>query len=65
VSMRERAQRWGGRVAAGPRPTGGWTVAVTLPHLRTSLPEPEHDLDTDPAAGAGEDATRDGAESGR
>lgn len=65
VSMRERAQRWGGRVAAGPRPTGGWTVAVTLPHLRTSLPEPEHELETDPAAGAGEDATRDGAESGR
>ncbi|WP_285773622.1 histidine kinase [Microtetraspora sp. NBRC 13810] len=31
VSMRERAQRWGGLVAAGPRPAGGWTVAVTLP----------------------------------
>jgi PAS domain S-box-containing protein len=31
VSMRERTQRWGGQLAAGPRPAGGWTVQVTLP----------------------------------
>jgi PAS domain S-box-containing protein len=31
VSMRERTQRWGGRLDAGPRPAGGWRVRVTLP----------------------------------
>jgi PAS domain S-box-containing protein len=31
VSMRERTQRWGGRLVAGPRPTGGWRVLVTVP----------------------------------
>ncbi|MGY1643981.1 sensor histidine kinase, partial [Geodermatophilus sp. SYSU D00703] len=31
VSMRERAERWGGRLVAGPRPFGGWRVDVTLP----------------------------------
>jgi PAS domain S-box-containing protein len=31
VSMRERTQRWGGWLAAGPRPAGGWTVRVILP----------------------------------
>jgi signal transduction histidine kinase len=31
VSMGERTQRWGGRLVAGPRPAGGWTVRVTLP----------------------------------
>ncbi len=31
VSMRERTRRWGGRLDAGPRPSGGWTVRVTLP----------------------------------
>lgn len=31
VSMRERAERWGGRLVAGPRPGTGWRVAVTLP----------------------------------
>lgn len=31
VSIRERVQRWGGCVKAGPRPGGGWTVEVTLP----------------------------------
>jgi signal transduction histidine kinase len=31
VSMRERAERWGGQLFAGPHPTGGWTVKVTLP----------------------------------
>lgn len=31
VSMRERTQRWGGRLVAGPRPSGGWSVQVTLP----------------------------------
>ncbi|TMZ64788.1 sensor histidine kinase, partial [Klebsiella pneumoniae] len=30
-SMRERAERWRGRLVAGPRPSGGWTVAVSLP----------------------------------
>ncbi|MFI7617568.1 histidine kinase [Nonomuraea terrae] len=34
VSMRERAERWGGRLAAGPRQAGGWTVTVTLPSAR-------------------------------
>jgi PAS domain S-box-containing protein len=34
VSMRERAERWGGRLAAGPRQAGGWTVKVTLPSAR-------------------------------
>jgi signal transduction histidine kinase len=31
VSMRERTQRWGGRLEVGPHPSGGWTVRVTLP----------------------------------
>ncbi|SDZ28078.1 PAS domain S-box-containing protein [Micromonospora pattaloongensis] len=31
VSMRERAERWGGRLVAGPHPDGGWSVRVTLP----------------------------------
>ncbi len=31
VSMRERTQRWGGRIAAGSRPAGGWAVRVILP----------------------------------
>jgi signal transduction histidine kinase len=31
VSMRERTQRWGGRLDAGPRPAGGWRVRVRLP----------------------------------
>jgi PAS domain S-box-containing protein len=31
VSMRERAQRWGGQLVAGPRPAGGWRVRVTMP----------------------------------
>ncbi|MGW0585518.1 hypothetical protein ACWD25_58875, partial [Streptomyces sp. NPDC002920] len=31
VSMRERAERWGGQLIAGPRPGTGWRVAVTLP----------------------------------
>ncbi|GII23053.1 hypothetical protein Pme01_26500 [Planosporangium mesophilum] len=31
VSMRERAERWGGQLYAGPHPTGGWTVKVTVP----------------------------------
>ena len=61
VSMRERAQRWGGRVAAGPRPTGGWTVAVTLPHLRTRVTGSGED----PEANAGERPAQDGSESGR
>jgi signal transduction histidine kinase len=35
VSMRERTQRWGGRLVAGPRPAGGWRVLVTVPMSRT------------------------------
>jgi signal transduction histidine kinase len=31
VSMRERAERWGGRLEAGPHPAGGWSVRVALP----------------------------------
>jgi signal transduction histidine kinase len=31
VSMRERTERWSGRLTAGPAPKGGWTVRVTLP----------------------------------
>ncbi len=31
VSMRERAERWGGQLVAGPRPGTGWRVGVTLP----------------------------------
>jgi signal transduction histidine kinase len=31
VSMRERAERWGGQLVVGPRPDTGWSVAVTLP----------------------------------
>ncbi|RCW40950.1 PAS domain S-box-containing protein [Halopolyspora algeriensis] len=31
VSMRERTQRWGGRLVAGARPAGGWAVRVILP----------------------------------
>jgi PAS domain S-box-containing protein len=35
VSMRERAERWGGRLSAGPRPDGGWAVRLELPLPRT------------------------------
>jgi signal transduction histidine kinase len=31
VSMRERAERWGGRLTAGPRAGGGWAVRLVLP----------------------------------
>ena len=34
VSMRERAERWGGRLDAGPRPGGGWAVRLELPASR-------------------------------
>jgi PAS domain S-box-containing protein len=30
-SMRERTARWGGRITAGPRPGGGWSVCLTVP----------------------------------
>jgi len=53
VSMRERAQRWGGRVAAGPRADRGWTVAVWLPFPRARR------------WSGGDDAPRDGSENGR
>lgn len=33
VSMRERIERWGGRLEAGSRPTGGWTVELSVPML--------------------------------
>jgi signal transduction histidine kinase len=35
VSMRERAERWGGRLTAGPRPGGGWAVRLELPQPRS------------------------------
>jgi signal transduction histidine kinase len=35
VSMRERAERWGGRLEAGPRPDGGWAVRLVLPLTTT------------------------------
>jgi signal transduction histidine kinase len=38
VSMRERTERWGGGLLAGPRPDGGWTVRVTLPAGRGRPP---------------------------
>jgi signal transduction histidine kinase len=37
VSMRERAERWGGRLEAGPRPSGGWAVRLVLPVAPTQL----------------------------
>jgi signal transduction histidine kinase len=37
VSMRERAERWGGRLEAGPRPSGGWAVRLVLPVAPTRL----------------------------
>lgn len=30
-SMRERTLRWGGRITAGPRPGGGWSVHLSMP----------------------------------
>lgn len=38
VSMRERAERWGGWMTAGPRPGGGWTVRVTVPWEHHAAP---------------------------
>lgn len=37
VSMRERAERWGGSLSAGPRPSGGWRVRVRLPGRRPGV----------------------------
>ncbi|MEU2349155.1 histidine kinase [Modestobacter sp. NPDC049651] len=37
VSMRERAERWGGRLHAGPGPDGGWAVRLVLPATPTGL----------------------------
>ena len=37
VSMRERAERWGGRLHAGPRSGGGWAVRLALPATPTGL----------------------------
>ena len=34
VSMRERTQRWGGHLTAGPHPDGGWTVRAAIPGAR-------------------------------
>jgi len=31
VSMRERIERWSGRLEAGPQPTGGWAVEISVP----------------------------------
>jgi signal transduction histidine kinase len=42
VGMRERAAMFGGRLAAGPEPGGGYRVSVTLPlarsHVSTAVP---------------------------
>jgi signal transduction histidine kinase len=32
IGMRERAALYGGELFAGPRPEGGWRVAVRLPY---------------------------------
>jgi signal transduction histidine kinase len=40
VSMRERTQRWGGRLVAGPRADGGWSVEVSLPLPGGAWPVP-------------------------
>ncbi|MEQ3549553.1 histidine kinase [Pseudonocardia nematodicida] len=42
VSMRERAERWGGELVAGPRDGGGWTVRASVPlaRLETAPREP-------------------------
>ncbi|GAA1810377.1 GAF domain-containing sensor histidine kinase [Planosporangium flavigriseum] len=41
VSMRERAERWGGQLFAGPHPAGGWTVQVTMPGAARPAPRTE------------------------
>jgi signal transduction histidine kinase len=40
ISMRERTQRWGGRLVAGPRADGGWSVEVSLPLPGGARPVP-------------------------
>jgi signal transduction histidine kinase len=40
ISMRERTQRWGGRLVAGPRADGGWSVEVSLPLPGDARPVP-------------------------
>jgi signal transduction histidine kinase len=40
ISMRERTQRWGGRLIAGPRANAGWSVEVSLPLPGEALPVP-------------------------
>jgi signal transduction histidine kinase len=40
ISMRERTQRWGGRLVAGPRADGGWSVEVSLPLPGGAWPGP-------------------------
>lgn len=48
VGVRERAEILGGTSAAGPRPDGGWRVAVTLPVGTGPHDDGRHD-DDDPA----------------
>jgi nitrate/nitrite-specific signal transduction histidine kinase len=45
VSMRERAERWGGQLTAGPRADGGWAVRLGLPPASARLEGPADDTD--------------------
>ncbi|MGY1747632.1 GAF domain-containing protein [Modestobacter sp. SYSU DS0511] len=45
VSMRERAERWGGRCTAGPRDGGGWQVRLTLPLVEQGRERTQGGLD--------------------
>jgi signal transduction histidine kinase len=45
VSMRERAERWGGQLTAGPRAGGGWAVRLGLPPASARLEGPADDTD--------------------
>ncbi|MET3803151.1 PAS domain S-box-containing protein [Nakamurella sp. UYEF19] len=42
MSMRERTERWGGRLVVGPRPDGGWSVRVVLPRVGRSVADADH-----------------------
>jgi signal transduction histidine kinase len=61
VGMRERAAALGGRVAAGPRPDGGFRVRAVLPLRAPDRPAPDDSADSAPAAPRGPGHTGDGA----